>query len=1102
MSRMKRYRQHWCWKFALGSWLVMGSAIGEAVLQTFAFSFNCAFAQITPDSTLPNNSSVTTQDNISTIEGGTQAGSNLFHSFQQFSVPTGSTAYFNNAVDIQNIISQVTGKSISNIDGLIRANGTANLFLINPNGIIFGRNAQLNIGGSFLASTASSLKFADGTLFSATAYLTTPLLTVSVPIGLQYEGAASGMLVQGAGLAVQPGKTLALVGGDVNLNGGILFAPGGRVDLGGLAGEGTVGLNFTGNNLTLYFPEGVARTDVSLTNGTNVNVRAGGSGSIAINAENLKLEGTSGLLAGINSGLGSIGSVAEDIEINAIATINLTSGSFIENDVLPRAVGKGGGIKITAGSLFVTNGAQLGAGTSGQGNAGSVNINARDTVSFDGVSAYSTVESQGVGKGGNINITAGSLFVTNGAQLQSLSRGQGDAGSVNINARDTVSFDGVGSSDRLPSGAFSTMENEAVGNGGDINIMTGALSVANGAQLQSLTQGRGDAGSVNINARDTVSFDGKSAAFSSVENEAVGNGGDINITTGVLSVTNGAQLAASTSRQGDAGNVNINARDTVSFDGKSAAFSSVENEAVGNGGDINITTGALSVTNGAQLLSSTGIFSQGNAGNVNINARDTVSFDGGDASSRLGILSVGKGGNINITTESLSVKNGAQLAATTRGEGNAGSVNINARDTVSFDGVRSDGRSSAAFSSVEAPAAGNGGDINITTRLLYVKNGAFLTASTRGRGDGGNITVNANTLEAVNGGQILTTSRTSGKAGNITLNVTDRLTLSGSDRTYSNRFAQLGWLAEQVSDAGAFSGLFANTLEDSTGQGGDLKITTGQLAVRDGAEVTVSSEGTGNAGSLRVQADSIKLDTQGKLQASTASGKGGNINLQVRDLILMRRNSLISAEASNNGNGGNIKINAPFIVAVPKEDSNIVANAFRGRGGNINITTSGIYGLEYRLSLTNFSDINASSQFGVNGTVQINTPDIDPNSGNINLPTIPIDTQVAQTCQAGGNLVKSSFTITGRGGLPPNPGEALSADAVQVDLVTLNPKVGNPPAVSTNPIKPTPDRIVEATGWVIAANGDVILTSSAPITPHSSWQNPADCRVLNQHQRG
>jgi large exoprotein involved in heme utilization and adhesion len=680
---------------------------------------------------------------------------------------------------------------------------------------------------------------------------------------------------------------------------------------------------------------------------------------------------------------------------------------------------------------------------------------------------------------------------------------------VIINARDTAAFDGVGSNGRS-SAVFSRVEQTGIGDGGDINIITGSLRVSNGAQLSASTFGQGKAGNVIINARDTAAFDGvgsdgrSSAIFSSVGRTGIGDGGDINITTGSLRVSNGAQLIADSNGQGNAGSVIINARDTVAFDGvdsngiSGGAFSNVEQTGIGDGGDINITTGSLSVTNGAQLQSVTS--GQGNAGSVNINARNTVSFDGvsrnGYSSAVFSTVNpgaVGEGGDITIATGALSVTNGALLAASTRGQGKAGSVNINARDTVSFDGVGSNGFPSAAASTVENTAVGNGVGINITTGSLSVTNGAQLSASTRGQGDGGNITINTNTLSAVNGGQVLTTSRSSGKAGNITVNIAEGVTLSGSDRTYSDRFVNLhpDYQPDVVSGAGAASGLFASTSESSTGLGGDLRITTRQLNVRDGAQVNVSSEGSGNAGSLSVQADSIFLDNQGKLQASTASGEGGNINLQVRDLILMRDRGLISAEADNTGNGGNVIINAPFIVAVPAENSDIIANAFRGKGGNINITTSGIYGLEYRQELTLKSDINASSQFGVNGTVQINTPGIDPSRGLTNLPADLVDAsnQIAQNCATGGRQVaQSEFIATGRGGLPPNPSDPLSPNAVWIDLDSTTEQAENRPSspVANQPIKSTPVQNVEATGWVVNNKGQVVLTASVPTATHTS----------------
>ena len=293
----------------------------------------------------------------------------------------------------------------------------------------------------------------------------------------------------------------------------------------------------------------------------------------------------------------------------------------------------------------------------------------------------------------------------------------------------------------------------------------------------------------------------------------------------------------------------------------------------------------------------------------------------------------------------------------------------------------------------------------------------------------------------------------------------------------------------------------ASTFRQSTGDGGSIIVRTQKLDVLNGAAINVSSQGTGNAGLLTVNANFITLDTQGKLAGTTASGRGGDMSLQVQDLILMRNGSAIATTADNNGSGGNIEINAPFIIAIPSDNSDILADANQGTGGRIEINATGIYGLENRTKLPpngQISEINASSDFGVNGTVEINTPDVDPTRGLINLPTQPVDTKVVQACESRTAQNQSSFTITGRGGLPPNPRtEPLSSDGVQVDLVTLKPMGKNRANtnVSTQVISPTPAPIVEAQGWMRNDKGEVVLTAYVPTaTPRNSWQiPPAKC---------
>jgi filamentous hemagglutinin family protein len=235
---MNPYRSSRVFKLGLDSCL----AIAVTVIATE----DCGLTQIVKDNTLGAESSIVTpiiDNNVPSdkIDGGAIRGTNLFHSFQEFNVGEGQGVYFTNPDRVENILSRVTGGSRSNILGTLGVLGNANLFLINPNGIIFGPKGSLDIRGSFIATTANSLNFADSTQFSANASQTTPLLTTSIPIGLQFGATAESIRNQSratdindvpVGLKVDPSRTLALVGGEVLLEGGYLTAEGGWVELG------------------------------------------------------------------------------------------------------------------------------------------------------------------------------------------------------------------------------------------------------------------------------------------------------------------------------------------------------------------------------------------------------------------------------------------------------------------------------------------------------------------------------------------------------------------------------------------------------------------------------------------------------------------------------------------------------------------------------------------------------------------------------------------------------------------------------------------------------------------------------------------------------
>ena len=1032
---------------------------------------SAAVAQITPDSSLgAENSIVDSNGDRDTIEGGAIRDANLFHSFQEFNVGAGREAYFANPNGIANIFSRVTGNNLSNILGTLGVLGDANLFFLNPNGIVFGPNARLDVRGSFVGSTADSLVFDNGFEFSASNPQVPPLLTVNIPIGLKFRdnpGSIDNQSVAIAldnnnnvvGLQVQPGNSLALVGGEVNLDGGTLTAAGGRVELGGVSAAGTIGLNSDGS---LSFPDDVARADVSIINGAIIDVLAGGGGSITVNARNLEVREGSQLLAGIREGLGTPEAQAGDITINATDSVKFDGKSRAFSRVNSGAVGNAGSVLINTGFLEVTNGAQLQASTLGTGSAGTITIKATDRVVFDGESsrgfvsgAFSQVRPGASGNAGGIEIYTPSLTVSNGATLNASTFGVKNAGTVKIEASDFVLFDGESRRPGIVSGAFSQVSVGASGNAGGIEIYTPSLTVSNGALLSASNRGgTGNAGTVKIEASDSVLFDGQSSqglpgGVISVAEGAVGVAGGIEIETASLKMTNGAVLNTSNFGRGDAGNVTIKAA-------------------------------SLKVTNGATLNANT--LGRGDAGSVTINATDFVKFDGeggfSGAFSQVLPEAEGQGGDVSITTGSLEVLNGAQLSASTFAVGDAGSVTINATDFVKFDG---EGGFSGAFSQVLPEAEGQGGYVSITTGSLEVLNGARVSARTRGVGD----------------------------AGNVILKVKDNITLSGSD-----------------------TGIFANTDENSTGQGGSIIIDPRTLTIRDSATISVDSQGEGIGGDIELAAGFLTLDN-GTISAETRSNTGGNITLNLQDLLLLRNDSQISTTAGNQefgGDGGNLTINTPFIVAFPDENSDITANAFEGSGGQINITAQGIFGIEERKASeeNQTNDIDASSEFGLAGVVEINQPDVDPNRGLVELPETVVDPNalVAQNaCKQGS---ESEFVITGRGGLPPSLNEDLSSDATQVGLVEPAPMEsrgareqgssgGSPRYAERYPLgrrktqgnvhqdrrtedktsssPSVPATIIPAQGWVFNDKGEVVLVAYDPTVTGSQRlkKNPPGC---------
>jgi len=866
-----------------------------------------ATAQIVPDNTLGSENSVVVPNqnirgiNSDRIDGGAVRGSNLFHSFEEFNIDEGRGAYFSNPDNIINILTRVTGGNISQILGTLGVLGNANFFLINPNGIVFGPNARLDVGGSFFATTADGILF-DGFEFAASNPEAPPLLTINMPIGLNLrenpgtivnqatittleDGSSlrndAGFLVP-QGLNVPQNQTLALVGGDVLFNNGFVISPGSRIQLGGLSEPGTVQIN-PDNSLT--FPENILRGNVRLTNQSQINVRADGGGDVNINARNVEISGDSVIRVGIDDGLGFLEAKTGDININAQDSVLINEGT-ITNELSFSSDGNAGNILIQTPSLLIHNSGNISVNASDSGIGGNVVIYSNHLVIQDGANLSAS------GNGMNIIIQANQLELVGASPFGEISgifleRANSNDNSLSlaqnqiiINTNNLIVRDGAVISARNSENSHINIESNTI----ELIGTTANLELSNPVSEEGLIT------PLQIIPRQSPS---PSGLFSNSPGNR-GKSNDITIETEHLIVRDGAQIVSSISREGDGGRINITAQ-------------KVELTGTSDNGDL--VSGLFTVVGISSNL--------GNGGRNTFSIIGIPSDDELTPDPSLPLTPVPQGGDITVNTEQLVLRDGAQISTIVSSfvssfdEGDAGNLNINAND-IELTGISENGESpSGLFASAERGSEGDGGNISIETRRLIVQNGAQVGLETVSTGNAGELNIKADEIQLIGASDIREVSE-----GEFA-------------RTPSTIFATV----EVDND------------EPSTGDGGRITIDTRSLEVRDGAEISVSTFSDGDAGSINITANEIELigtspDSQltSNIAASVerdATGKGGQITIDTERLTL-RDGSKISASTFSSGNAGNIDIRANQIELTGTSSSNLFSSTIEtsvGEGG-------------------------------------------------------------------------------------------------------------------------------------------------------------------------
>ncbi|MDM8567780.1 filamentous hemagglutinin N-terminal domain-containing protein [Candidatus Halobeggiatoa sp. HSG11] len=662
-------------------------------------------AEIITDGTLSQNINLPGPDFQIGADLGQQHGGNLFHSFHDFNLNSSESATFSGPNSVQNILSRVTGGNSSNIDGLIRSTiPNANFYFLNPYGIMFGPNAQLDIQGSFHASTADYLRLGENGRFDARSP-SDSLLTVA-PVesfGFLTDSAAK-IIAQDSQLSVPDYHTLSLIGGDLSLNGQLVFDEAGEQQF------NTIAYPIIPISIPLYSNQLLAQ-----------------SGRINLVSV---------------AGKGEVKPTESSIDLSA----NMQGGKIVVDKTDINVNGENGNIFIRGGQ-FEFHSSHIENQNLGNQKGGLIDIQV-DNFVMQGGKNYAGIqaESRNVGQGGTIKIHAKHINASNGFFIAANNYHLGDTGIVFIQA-DTLSMSGKFIPELgTPSGIFSVVIsiNSAIkkNNTGSINLEANQIKLVNGAEVGTLTFGPKDGANINVKVYDSLiiskaaiekafGFDNASLPSGFVSNSFSGSsllsnfgidypnngdGGNIKIEAGRIDMKEGGIITSGSTRA-NAGHISIKAEQLTLTDIEDMALL----DTLGRE-----NTSITSSTRGS-----------GAGGNIQINLSGDLTIHRNLEDSTL-LPDRIKDTSIlpRIITASSSKQPDAGMAGTIFIQAN--SIKLNGHGRITTDSKN-----------------GSGGNITIDIpNLLYLQEGEITTSVYAGKGNGGNITIENPTFVVLNQGQI------------------------------------------------------------------------------------------------------------------------------------------------------------------------------------------------------------------------------------------------------------------------------------------------------------------------------------------------------------